>query len=267
MILFPNAKINLGLAVTEKRFDGYHNIESVFIPLPLCDTLEIIASSDFQFKSFGLSIEGNPEQNLCVKAFQLLKNEFNIPLVKIYLYKNIPIGAGLGGGSSDAAFTLIGLNKIFCLGLTNKQLTYYATLLGSDCAFFIKNKPAFAMQRGNLLEPVSINLNEYYIKVIKPTVHIPTANAYKKIDPQKSVFSFKHIVEEKNVKDWKNYLYNDFEKQAFFDFPILQNIKDELYNEGALFAGMTGSGSAIFGIYDSQPNYFNSKYFCWIGKL
>lgn len=267
MILFPNAKINIGLAVTEKRLDGYHNIESIFVPVPLCDTLEILPSKDFQFLNYGLTIDGNWEQNICVKAYQLFKSKFDISPVRILLHKNIPMQAGLGGGSSDAAFTLIGLNKIFNINLTNEQLTYYASMLGSDCAFFTQNTPCFATGKGEILEPVSLNLSGYFIKIVKPQVHISTVKAYQHIQPQKNIVSFKQIILKKNLQDWKNHLFNDFENHAFIEYPILSKIKKEMYNEGALFAGMTGSGSAIFGIYNSMPTSINKNVFCWISKL
>ena len=267
MILFPNAKINIGLAVTEKRRDGYHNIESVFVPVPICDTLEIIPSKEFQFKTFGLTIEGKAEHNLCIKAYKLLKNDFDLPPVEIVLFKNIPMGAGLGGGSSDAAYTLIALNKIFDLKLTDSQLVTYASKTGSDCSFFIYNTPCFAEQKGEKMTPVSVNLTNYYIKLIKTSVHISTADAYKNIFPHKTTISFKKIVEEKPMEEWKNYLYNDFETQAFSNYPILKSIKEKLYNEGALYASMTGSGSAIYGIFDSIPAIDKSIDFCQIAKL
>lgn len=267
MILFPNAKINLGLAITEKRQDGYHNIESVFYPIPLYDTLEIIKSDEFKFKLYGLTIEGDLEHNLCYKAYQLLKKDFNIPAVQLILHKNIPMGAGLGGGSSDAAFTIMGLNKIFNLNLTNTILMSYASNIGSDCSFFIQNTPCFAELKGENLTPIEINLSNYYLKLIKPSIHISTAKAYQNIKPQKTTISFKQIIEEKTVEEWKNYLYNDFEKQAFIDFPILKAIKQQMYDEGALFAGMTGSGSAIFGIYQQIPSEDKTNDFCLVTKL
>lgn len=267
MILFPNAKINLGLAVIEKRPDGFHNIESIFVPIPLSDTLEILPSKYFHLETYGLTIDGILEQNICVKAYQLFKTKFNIPPVRIILHKNIPMGAGLGGGSSDAAFTLIGLNKLFNINLTNKQLTHYATLLGSDCPFFIQNTPCFATNKGEVLEPISLNLKNYYIKIIKPPIHISTVNAYKYIQPKKNVVSFTQIIKEKNIQEWKKYLFNDFENQAFTEYPILSKIKKNMYDEGALFAAMSGSGSAIFGIYKSKPSIIQDETFCWISKL
>lgn len=268
MILFPNAKINIGLAVTEKRPDGYHNIESIFVPVPLCDTLEIIPAKKFQFESYGLTIDVSIEENICVKAYQLFKSEFNIPPVRILLYKNIPMGAGLGGGSSDAAFTLLGLNKIFHLNLSNKQLIEYSSILGSDCAFFIQNTPCFATGKGEILESISLNLSGYFIKIIKPQVYISTVKAYQFIQPEKVSTSFKEIINEKNIQEWKHYFFNNFENHAFIEYPILSKIKEYMYNEGALFAAMTGSGSAIFGIYNFLPNCINNNdVFCWISKL
>lgn len=267
MILFPNAKINLGLAVIEKRPDGYHNIESVFVPIPLCDSLEIIPSKEFQFQTFGLTIEGKAEHNLCVKTYNLLKNDFNLPPVKIVLHKNIPMGAGLGGGSSDAAYSLMGLNNLFKLNLTNTQLINYAVAIGSDCAFFILNTPCFAEKKGEKLTPVNISFSNLYIKVIKTPAYISTAKAYQCVQPHTPTFSFKQIVENKTIREWKNFLYNDFEKQAFIDYPVLEKKKEALYNEGALFASMTGSGSAIFGIFESQPAYDKNENFCRISKL
>lgn len=267
MILFPNAKINLGLAVTEKRPDGFHNIESVFIPISLSDVLEIIPSNEFKLKTYGFDIDGEEEQNLCYKAYQLLKSKFNIPPVHILLYKNIPMGAGMGGGSSDATFTLIALNKIFHLNLDNVKLSGYAEQLGSDCVFFIHNSPCFAIQKGNIMNPINISLKDYYISILKSEVHISTVEAYRNINPHHPAFSFRKIVEEMPVETWKNYLYNDFEKQAFDRFPVLQDYKNMMYQKGALYAGMTGSGSAIYGIFKEKPEFKIEDAFVWIGKL
>jgi len=267
MILFPNAKINLGLAVTEKRTDGFHNIESVFIPINLCDVLEIIPSNEFKLKTYGLDIDGEDEQNLCYKAYQLLKNDFNIPPVHIHLFKNIPMGAGMGGGSSNATFTLIALNKIFNLKLTNEKLSVFAEQLGSDCVFFIRNLSCFATKKGNIINHVNISLNDYYISILKSKVHISTAEAYRNINPRKPNVSFSKIVEEMPVETWKNYLYNDFEKQAFSKHPILLEYKNMMYQKGALYAGMTGSGSAIFGIFKEKTEFDIENTFVWSGKL
>lgn len=267
MILFPNAKINLGLAVIEKRPDGYHNIESVFVPIPIRDILEILPADKFQFNSFGFTIDCDLEHNLCYKAYNMLKSDFNLPAVQMVLHKNIPMGAGLGGGSSDAAYTLMGLNNFFNLNLTNTQLISYASKIGSDCAFFILNSPCFAEQKGEKLTPINIRLNDLYIKIIKTPVHISTAKAYQTILPHKPSLSFKEIVENNPIHEWKNYLYNDFEKQAFIDFPELEKIKEKLYSEGALLASMTGSGSAIYGIFDSPPTPDKSVDFCRIAKF
>ncbi len=267
MIFFPNAKINLGLAVTEKRPDGFHNIESVFFPVSLCDVLEIIPSNDLKLFTYGLDIDGEEDQNLCYKAYQLLKSSFDIPPVHIHLYKNIPMGAGMGGGSSDATFTLIALNKIFNLNQTHEKLSVFAEQLGSDCAFFIQNTPSFATEKGNILTNVNISLNDYYITIFKSNVHISTAEAYRNIHPRKPDVSFRKIVEEMPVETWKNHLYNDFEKQAFAKYPILLEHKNLMYQKGALYAGMTGSGSAIFGIFKEKPDFQIGNAFVWTGKL
>lgn len=267
MIFFANAKINIGLAVTEKRFDGFHNIESVFFPINLYDIIEIIPSNNFKLFTYGLEIDTDVEQNLCYKAYKLLKRSFDIPPVHIYLYKNIPTGAGMGGGSSDATFTLIALNKIFNLNLTNEKLSVYAEQIGSDCKFFLYNIPCFVSGKGNILTKANISLNNYYIAIFKPNIHISTSEAYKNIYPHKPEVSFKKVVETMPVETWKNYLYNDFEKQAFTKYPILLEYKNFMYKKGALYASMTGSGSAIFGIFRERVNFQLEEVFVWTGKL
>ena len=185
MITFPNAKINIGLNITEKRTDGYHNLETIFYPIDLCDSLEFIKNKDLKFQSSGLKIEGEPENNLILKAYKLLQEEFDLPNIDIHLHKAIPMGAGLGGGSADAAFMLKMLNDEFCLGLSSQELEQKAAKLGADCAFFIKNKPTLAKGIGNIFEPTSINLSGYHIVLIKPEVHVSTAEAYRGCKPQR----------------------------------------------------------------------------------
>jgi len=267
MIVFPNAKINLGLAVTEKRSDGYHNLESIFIPIALCDALEIIPSQTFTIKNYGFTINGDIEQNLCYKAFKLLQNDFRIPPVTIILHKNIPMGAGLGGGSSDAAFTLKTLNQLFDLNLSLSQLSHYAKLLGSDCNFFIENIPAFATEKGDVLTPLSFPFNEIYIVIVKNNIHISTSQAYQNIIPQKTSYSFKEIIEQVSFDEWKYYFFNDFEKSAFIQYPQLKSLKDFLYEQGAFYASMTGSGSAIYGLFKSEPYISLDNTFVWKGKI
>ncbi|MEI6507335.1 MAG: 4-(cytidine 5'-diphospho)-2-C-methyl-D-erythritol kinase [Bacteroidota bacterium] len=259
MICFPNAKINLGLHVLNKREDGFHNIETVFYPVNLCDMLEIVKSvkstKKVDFFSDGLPISGNTENNLVVKAYNLLDKDFNLDPVKIFLYKKIPMGAGLGGGSSDAAFALKLLNDIFLLGLNNEQLKNYASQLGSDCAFFIENIPSYVLGRGNELEDFDINLSDKYIVLLNPNIHSDTALAYKNVNRRGAVmadFSLKNLLKQPII-NWKDKVENDFEKSVFQAFPVLNDIKQKLYDSGALYASMSGSGSSIFGIFDANP--------------
>ncbi|GAB4297879.1 MAG: 4-(cytidine 5'-diphospho)-2-C-methyl-D-erythritol kinase [Marinilabiliales bacterium] len=266
MICFPNAKINIGLNVTGKRTDGYHNIKSVFYPVPLCDALEIVESGKFDFEQSGIELDCNPEQNIVVKAFNLFQKEYKIPDVKIFLHKAIPFGAGLGGGSSDAAFLLKMLNDFFNLKLNNDKLVDMASRLGSDCAFFIENKPAFASQRGDSFEFIDLDLKGYYIKIIFPGFSINTTEAYKNIKPSKTSFS-KDTLLRLSIKEWKDHIKNDFEDYAFKKYPELQIIKTTLYGEGAVYVSMTGSGSAIYGLFKDKPTPENNYDFVYVTKL
>lgn len=252
MLVFPNAKINLGLSVTEKRPDGYHNLETIFYPVALEDALEIHTSSatgeKFRFRQYGTEISGNPEDNLVVKAFRLLDKEFDLPPTDIYLYKHIPSGAGLGGGSSDAAFMLKLLNEYYRLRLSEEHLEAYASTLGADCAFFIKNRPTFAEGIGNLFSPVSLSLKGYGIAIIKPDVFVSTREAFSAIRPHRP----EHPVRETialPVTEWKEKLVNDFEASVFPQYPAIREIKEELYRAGAVYASMSGSGSSVFGLF------------------
>jgi 4-diphosphocytidyl-2-C-methyl-D-erythritol kinase len=267
MVVFPNAKINLGLDVVEKRPDGYHNIETIFYPIGLCDVLEAVESDKFELTLSGIDIGGSLENNLVAKAYQLLKKDFGIPPVKVHLHKAIPTGAGLGGGSSDGAFMLKLLNKLFNLGIENRQLEIYAGRLGADCPFFIENTPAFATGLGNILAPIKIDLSGYSIVLVKPPFGVNTANAYKNVVPSlKEGHSLKNLV-KLPVKEWNGYLENDFELPVFEFFPEIRQIKEKLYGLGALFASMTGSGSSVFGIFTSRPTfpdaYFRENYFIY----
>lgn len=253
MISFPNAKINLGLRVTRKRDDGYHDLDTVFYPLPLRDVLEAVPSEDLQLISTGLTVESNPEQNLVWKAYQLLKGDYpELLSVHLYLHKIIPFGAGLGGGSSDAAFALRLLNDMVPLNLSEEQLLQYALKLGSDCPFFILNKPAYAVSRGEQLQPIPLDLRKYFFALIKPDLHISTARAFGRIQPHLPDVTTKEIV-SRPIQEWKKDLINDFEIPAFEEFPSLKKIKDELYQCGALYASMSGSGSSFFGIFEKGP--------------
>lgn len=254
MIVFPNAKINLGLKVLEKRHDGFHNIETIFYPVGLSDVLEIIPAIDgiFSFTSTGLPIPGDIQNNLCLKAYHLLFSIFHLPPVSIHLHKVIPPGAGLGGGSSDGAFTIKLLNDLFLLELSNDQMTNYARNLGSDCAFFIVNKPVFAFDKGDQFEPLDLDLTGYRIEVVTPDIHVSTAEAYSMIDLQAKSWTHDSPLKEmirKPIVEWKKILINDFEKPVFNKYPELERIKQDLYNQGALYVSITGSGSGIFGVF------------------
>ncbi len=270
MISFPNCKINIGLYVINKRTDGFHNIETVFYPIEVNDALDIIKSPDgkFSFQSSGIKMDGNIEHNLVVKAYRLLEKEFNIPAVHIYLLKKIPHSAGLGGGSSDAAFTLMKLNEIFELNLSILQLQLYASKLGSDCAFFIENRPILAKSKGDNFKDIEVDLKGYNIFIAKPNIHVKTTEAYSLINPHKKSPMLEKLISEP-ISYWRNSIINDFEKVVFKKFPEIEKIKDTFYTNGAIYAAMSGSGSAVYGIFkDSIPTIdFPKDYFCWNGKI
>ncbi|MFM6954840.1 MAG: 4-(cytidine 5'-diphospho)-2-C-methyl-D-erythritol kinase [Sphingobacteriaceae bacterium] len=250
MICFPSAKINIGLQVVSRRADGYHNLESVFYPIGLKEALEVVESDELSFTSSGLSIPGDVDSNLCLKAYRLLAVDFSLPPVHIHLHKHIPIGAGLGGGSADAAFFLHLMNDKFALGLSVEQLETYAVALGADCPFFIQNKPAFASGIGNQLRPISVDLSTYFLVLITPNVHISTAEAYRGVKPAMPTFSLLESI-QKPVSEWKKFIVNDFEKHLFEAYPQLRALKSSLYEAGALYASMTGSGSSVYGIFEA----------------
>lgn len=256
MIVFPNAKINIGLHVVSKRPDGYHNLETIFYPVELSDALEMAEAQETSISFSGLPVDGPPEQNLVLKAYQLLVNDFDLPPVQFHLHKVIPTGAGLGGGSADAAFTLKMLNDFFQLGIKAEKLKNYASRLGADCPFFIDNKPAFATGIGNKLSPVKIELSDYRIVLLKPNFSVNTATAYKNIVPSKPEFQLADLA-ELPVSAWKDLVVNDFEKSVFPLFPEIEYWKKKLYELGAEFASMSGSGSAVFGLFRHLPTDFD----------
>jgi len=268
MIVFPNCKINLGLHILQKRQDGFHDIETVFYPVSLQDALEIVhhpsPTDDIQFTTSGSVIDSLVEQNICVKAYRLLKKDFpQLPSVKMHLHKLIPSGAGLGGGSSDGAFTLLLLNKKFRLELSEDRLLDYALQLGSDCPFFIKNQPCFATGRGELLQQVELNLSWCTIVLINPKIHINTARAFSKITPNNKRKSIKTLI-QLPVVQWKEVLINDFEEVFFAEHPEIKSIKDQLYQQGAVYASMSGSGSSVYGLFEKNAQLqfdFPSHYF------
>lgn len=252
MITFPNAKINIGLNVVEKRPDGYHNLETIFYPVKLCDALEVIEAEETSFSSSGIKIDSAPENNLVHKAYKLLCEDLNLPPVKMHLHKVIPFGAGLGGGSADAAFALKMLNDYFELGLTTNQLEDYATRIGADCPFFIQNKPTFAHGIGDQFKPVNLDLSAYEIVIVKPPFSVNTSQAYKNIVPVKADFNLLEI-EKLPIETWKTVVKNDFEESVFPQFSEIENLKNKLYEAGAVYASMSGSGSALFGIFRHSP--------------
>lgn len=251
MLIVSGCKINLGLAVVEKRADGYHTIESVFFPVPWNDVIEIIPAEQNELIAYGIQIPGNATDNFCVKAYQLLAKDFKLPSLKWILLKMIPTGAGLGGGSANAANALKLISQCCQLKLTQQQLLHYAAQIGSDCPFFVENTPQFVTGRGEFLEKMNISLAGYKIILINPGIHINTASAFKKLAEQE-LYSTAGIVKEaiqKPIQHWKEHLKNDFEQAIFPEFPLIENIKNSLYSYGALYASMSGSGSTVYGIF------------------
>lgn len=250
MISFPPCKINLGLNVLSKRSDGYHNLETCFYPIPLTDALEIVPADAVSFNLSGNAIPGDAADNLCLKAYRLLQKDFALPPVAIFLHKVIPSGAGLGGGSSDGAHTLRLLNHIFNLKLTAEKLKAYALQLGSDCPFFIEDKPMLGTGRGEILTEISVQLSGKFLVLVKPDIHVSTAEAYGGVTPAVPSVRIKNTLETLPVSTWKEVLVNDFEKSVFAKHPHIGAIKDNLYEHGALYASMSGSGSSVFGIFE-----------------
>lgn len=271
MLVFPNCKINLGLHVTARRPDGYHNIETVFYPINWCDALEVIentASGDaFQLTHSGLHIEGDLKSNLLYKAWKLINSEKKLPPVKVHLHKHIPMGAGLGGGSADAAFFINGLNTQFALGYNESERISLASQLGSDCAFFIHNKPVLATGRGNEFSNIHADLSQYYILLVYPAIHSNTKDAYEGLTPKAPKHDLRGIIDSHSVKDWKSLLVNDFETSIFKKYPAVEALKHQLYDQGALYAAMSGSGSTVFGIFEHEPQLaFAEGYQSWLQK-
>lgn len=269
MITFPNAKINLGLNITEKRPDGYHNLETIFYPINLQDALEVTrkenATEEYSLHVSGTNIEGTQEDNLVIKAYRLLKKDYpQISPIDIHMYKHIPTGAGLGGGSSDAAYMIKLLNEKFSLGLETEQMETYASQLGADCAFFVRNQPVFATGIGNRFESIDLSLKGYHLVLVKPDISVSTREAYSEIKPQHPAISLKEIIGQP-VESWKDSMTNDFEKNVFRNHPEIAAIKDKLYDLGAVYASMSGSGSSVYGIFKEPIENVEEKfcgYFC-----
>ncbi len=269
MICFPNAKINLGLNIVSKRPDGYHNIETIFYPIGLKDALEIVPSKDkkpHRLFSTGIDVGATSENNLVIKALALLQAEKHIPNIDIHLLKAIPTGAGLGGGSSDAAFMLNLLNQTYALGYSQNELHQFAVQLGADCAFFLNNKPAYATGIGDRLEEITLSLNNHYLVVVKPNISVATKDAYAAIVPKQPAASLKEIV-KLPIEEWRTYIYNDFETPIFKKHPAIAEIKQTLYSNGALYASMSGSGTAVYGFFDKKPTLHFPNCFVWNNYL
>ncbi|MGB4775035.1 MAG: 4-(cytidine 5'-diphospho)-2-C-methyl-D-erythritol kinase [Daejeonella sp.] len=251
MITFPNAKINIGLNILNRRNDAYHNLETVFYPVGINDALEIIEADELKFTSSGSAIPGKGDDNLCLKAYKLLAKDADLPPVHIHLHKHIPIGAGLGGGSADAAFCIKLLNDQFTLGLGLEQLEGYARQLGADCAFFIKNKPVYAFEKGDRFKSIKLDLSPYFIVVLMPGVQVSTEQAYRDVKPSNSNPSLYDLV-NLPVESWKDEITNDFESSVFEIHPQIAAIKSGLYQAGAIYASMSGSGSAVYAIFKQE---------------
>ncbi|MFP5040819.1 4-(cytidine 5'-diphospho)-2-C-methyl-D-erythritol kinase [Parasediminibacterium sp. JCM 36343] len=275
MVVFPNCKINLGLNILRKRKDCYHDLETVFYPIPLTDALEIIRDTelgilpnDLRLTTSGLPIDGNQDNNLCVKAYHLLKKDFPaLPAIQMHLHKVIPMGAGLGGGSADGAFALKLLNNQFHLGLSAEQLIAYSLQLGSDCPFFILNKPCFATGRGEVMDVIDLDLSAYQFLIVNPQIHIGTGWAFSHITPAIPKRCVKEIIQQP-IHTWTDALINDFEAPAIAQYPEIGEIKATLYQQGAIYSSMTGSGSTVFGIFEKGQTtelFFPKHYFVYRG--
>lgn len=251
MILFPNAKINIGLNILSRRKDGFHNLETIFYPLAIRDALEVVEADQMKFTSSGLEIPGDAMDNLCLKAYYLLSKDYKLPPVHIHLHKNIPIGAGLGGGSADASFFIKLINQKFELRMDTLQMEAYASKLGSDCAFFIQNKPAIAVGKGDQLQTIDLDLSSYFIMLVMPQVQVSTSDAYRGVRPATMASSLADLV-KLPVEAWRVAIKNDFEPSVFLQYPIIAEVKSKLYSSGALYACMSGSGSSVFGIFEKE---------------
>jgi 4-diphosphocytidyl-2-C-methyl-D-erythritol kinase len=274
MITFPRAKINIGLRITGKRQDGFHNIETIFCPLPLCDALEFVVSGDQKNGDFltvtGIQTYSRPDDNLVMKAVKKLREDFSFPFLKIHLHKAIPVGAGLGGGSSDAAFILKGINRCYGLNLNNNQLKALALELGSDCPFFIDCTPAYAKGRGEILVPCEKQLlKNHYMILLNPGIGVNTGEAYKNCIPAEPSESLHTLIENLPPEKWKEVIRNDFEEYVFSRHPEIGMLKEELYNSGAVFSLMSGSGSSVYGIFKLKQTIREKlkKYVIWQGFL
>lgn len=270
MIVYPNAKINLGLNVVRRRPDGYHDLETIFYPIPLQDALEVQELTDavpeaslngcrHRFRLAGTPLDGDPAQNLVLRAVALLEADFQLPPLDIYLYKHIPAGAGLGGGSADAAFTMQLINEKFQLGLSDEDLMQRLATLGADCPFFVLNRPCLATGIGNELTPIDLDLSGWHLVLVKPDSQVSTREAYAAVTPQEPLISLEYVT-RRPVSEWQSLMHNDFEQSVFPQHPEIAAIKDRLLDLGASYAAMTGSGSAVFGLFNNPLLHIEEKF-------
>ena len=259
MILFPNAKINLGLNIVATRNDGYHELESVMIPVSLFDILELTEQGTFEMIQSGIPVAGSPDNNLCVMAWRLMRERYSIPNVRIHLRKQIPMGAGMGGGSADGAFVIEGLNTLFQLNLSLEERRQLAAQLGSDCPFFIQNVPQLAQGRGEILRPIEFTHKGYFLKLVNPGIHVSTKEAFAGVHISGEHGRLEGQIAQP-IETWRDTVKNDFEVHLFEIHPTLRLIKEALYEEGAVYASMSGSGSTLFAIYPQKPPLSFSKY-------
>jgi 4-diphosphocytidyl-2-C-methyl-D-erythritol kinase len=268
MILYPPAKINLGLHILRKRDDGYHNIETCMVEIPFTDILEVTKSESFEFLQTGITINGTGGTNLCEKAYQLMLKEFEIGPVRIHLRKQIPVGAGLGGGSADATYTLLALNHLFDLQLSIQKLKELSSELGSDCPFFVEGLPQIAQGRGEILAPVELDLSDVYVVLLNPGIHVGTKEAYDGVSIGENVAKIEEIV-QKPIEQWNGLLKNDFETSVFQQYPEIQALKESLYQSGAIYAAMSGSGSSVFGLFTNEvvAMNLNSNHLIYKGRF
>ena len=271
MLCYPNAKINIGLKVLEKRSDGYHNLETIFYPIPLYDALELVPDNSgkepYTWGNSGIEVDTASENNICIKALKLVKARYELPAVNVHLHKMIPFGAGLGGGSADGAFMLTLLNKEFKLNMSAEELYDMARQLGADCPFFLSNRPACASGIGDIIQAIEPDLSGYHLYLIKPPLHVSTPEAYNGVRPHATADSLKDLI-QLPVEQWKYHIKNDFEKSVFAKYPEIGRLKMMLYDAGALYASMSGSGSAVFGIFSHKPSInAEGSNFTWESQL
>jgi 4-diphosphocytidyl-2-C-methyl-D-erythritol kinase len=270
MISFPNCKINLGLFITNKRADGYHALQTVFYPISWCDALEVVESTDskpFHLSTSGLIIPGEPATNLLFKTWQLITNEFNLPPISVHLHKNIPMGAGLGGGSADVAFFIKLLDEKFNLGISDEKKLNLASQIGSDCAFFIKNRAVYAEGRGDEFSNINVDLSQYYILIVFPHIHVNTKDAFAGLSPKMPKENLNELIARTPIEKWHTCLFNDFEPTILEKHPAIKQIKNAIYQNGAIYASMSGSGSAVYGVFEKEPSMFvDKKYSFYLHK-